>query len=234
MREDILEILDYCHLRGIVTCISTNGVLLDNELAKKLARMPLTYVQISIDGATPETNDRIRGEGSYARALHGVDCLTRQGLKNLSINTVVVRVNFKEIHELYRLARFYGAKTRLSRFRPAGRAREAWQEYHLTKQQILELSAYLSEYKDVLTGDSFFSITAEDRKYLGLNMCRCRQNDLLCCAGRQCLPLRVSSGRLFLRGERPGAAAGEIWRRADSFDLFKKYREGSLYGMPAL
>ena len=34
LREDILEILDYCHLRGIVTCISTNGVLLDNELAK--------------------------------------------------------------------------------------------------------------------------------------------------------------------------------------------------------
>jgi mycofactocin radical SAM maturase len=232
LREDLLEILDYCHLKGIVTCISTNGVMLDNELAKKLARMPLTYVQISIDGATPETNDRIRGEGSYARALQGVECLTRQGLRNLSINTVVLRVNFREIHELYRLARFYGAKTRLSRFRPAGRAREAWQEYHLTKQQILELSAYLSEYKDVLTGDSFFSITAEDRKNLGLNMCGAAK--MTCCVAPDgsVYPCAFLQESYFYAGNVLEQPLEEIWRRAGSFNLLRSLKKEACTACP--
>lgn len=232
LREDLWEILDYCHLKGIVTCVSTNGTMLDAGAAGKLARMPLTYIQISIDGAVQETNDRIRGEGSYARALRGVECLTRQGFRNLSLNTVVLRDNFKEIHDLYRLARFYGAKTRLSRFRPAGRARDTWQEYHLTKQQILELSAYLSEFKDVLTGDSFFSITAEDRKNLGLNMCGAAR--MTCCVAPDgsvypCAFLQESD---FYAGNVLEQPLAEIWRRAGSFNLLRNLRKEACAACP--
>ena len=171
LREDLIDILKYAHEKGIVTCVSTNGTLIRDSLSKKLAEMDLLYIQVSLDGAKPDTNDFIRGKGSYEKAIAGIEVLNKYNFPNLSINTVVTRINFKEIHEIYELGKFYKAKTRLSRFRPSGNAKKAWKEMHLTKMQVLELSEYLSEYKDVLTGDSFFSITAEDRRNLGLNMC---------------------------------------------------------------
>lgn len=171
LRKDLFDILKYAHEKGIVTCVSTNGTLLDDETARKLAEMDLLYIQVSLDGAMPDTNAIIRGEGNYEKAIVGIELLNKYGFPNLSINTVITRINFREIHDIYRLGKFYKAKTRLSRFRPSGNAKKAWKELHLTKKQILELSEYLSEYKDILTGDSFFSITAEDRRSLGLNMC---------------------------------------------------------------
>ena len=88
--------------------------------------------------------------------------LVRHGFPThkLSTNTVVTAANFREILQIYALGRRYGVKTRLSRFRPSGNAQRAWQDYRLDASQLAELSAFLSAHKDVLTGDSFFSITA--------------------------------------------------------------------------
>ena len=171
LREDFLDILDYAHGKQITTCVSTNGTLVDDALASRLARMDHLYVQVSLDGACADTNDAIRGRGTFERVISGIEALIRHGFPNLSINTVVTGTNFREILKLYELGRRYGVKTRLSRFRPSGNARRVWEEYRLDRSQLEELSQFLSAHRDVLTGDSFFSITARDRLKLGLNMC---------------------------------------------------------------
>jgi MoaA/NifB/PqqE/SkfB family radical SAM enzyme len=38
MRPDFLDIMDYAHEKGMVTCISTNGTLIDEETARRLIR----------------------------------------------------------------------------------------------------------------------------------------------------------------------------------------------------
>jgi MoaA/NifB/PqqE/SkfB family radical SAM enzyme len=63
LREDFLQILNYAHSKKITTCVSTNGTVLDDKLVKKLRAMDLLYIQVSLDGATPETNDQIRATG---------------------------------------------------------------------------------------------------------------------------------------------------------------------------
>jgi MoaA/NifB/PqqE/SkfB family radical SAM enzyme len=68
VREDFLDLMDYAHEKGIVTCISTNGTMIDDEIAHRLDHK-LVYMQVSLDGATPESNDTIRGRGSFRRAL---------------------------------------------------------------------------------------------------------------------------------------------------------------------
>ena len=123
LREDFLDILHYAHSKRITTCVSTNGTVLDRALVKKLKEMDLLYLQVSLDGATRETNDRMRGEGSYNLIMFGIELLAHYEIPNFSINTVVTRINFREIKELYALAQSYGAKTRLSRFRPSGTAK---------------------------------------------------------------------------------------------------------------
>ena len=73
LRDDFLDLLAYAQRAGITTCVSTNGTLLDDDLVERLAAMDGLYLQVSLDGATPETNDAIRGAGTFARILDGVD-----------------------------------------------------------------------------------------------------------------------------------------------------------------
>ena len=72
MREDFPDLMDYSHEKGIVTCISTNGTLIDDEVAGRLAHK-LVYMQVSLDGATPASNDAIRGKGSFRKALNALE-----------------------------------------------------------------------------------------------------------------------------------------------------------------
>lgn len=171
LRKDFQDILAYAHSKEITTCVSTNGTVFDESLAKKLSGMDLLRIQISLDGATAKTNDEIRGTGAFDKAINCIELLKKHNFPHLSINTVVNRKNFSEIGRICQLARYYGAKTRLSRFRPSGNAKRRWREYHLEKEQLIELSEFLSTHLEVLTGDSFFSITDEKRRQLGLNMC---------------------------------------------------------------
>jgi len=63
LREDFIDLLDDAHDRGLVTCVSTNGMVVDDGLARRLSGMKFLYLQVSLDGATAEVNDVIRGKG---------------------------------------------------------------------------------------------------------------------------------------------------------------------------
>ena len=84
---------------------------------------------------------------------------------------VVTRVNAGELAEFHRLARLYGARTRLSRFRPSGAGCGRWDEYRLSREQLLELSVFLGDHREIATGDSFFALAPDSRRELGLHMC---------------------------------------------------------------
>ena len=171
LRDDFLAILDYAQRQGLTTCVSTNGTLLTDALVDALQEIAPVYLQVSLDGARAETNDAIRGPGTFARILAGIELLSERGYPDFSLNMVVTRLNVGEIADFDRLARRYGAKTRLSRFRPSGGGCGTWEDYRLTREQLLELSAFLGEHPEILTGDSFFALTPDSRRALGLNMC---------------------------------------------------------------
>ncbi len=221
LREDFLDILDYAHSKGITTCVSTNGTVLDRTLVKRLKGMDLLYLQVSLDGATRETNDRIRGKGSYDRILYGIELLARYGIPDFSINTVVTRLNFREIRGLYGLAQSYGAKTRLSRFRPAGNGRKAWDMCHLDRQQLLELALFLGSHTDVRTGDSFFSIASESRRDLGLNMCGAAKMTLSVAPDGNIYPCAFLQDEKFLAGNVTVDALSAIWQNSPVFQSIR-------------
>jgi mycofactocin radical SAM maturase len=226
LREDFLDILDYAHAKEITTCVSTNGTVVDGTLADRLSRMEYLYIQVSLDGASPATNDPIRGAGVFGRALSGIEKLVGHGFpeEKLSTNTVVTAVNFRDILEIHDLGMRYGVKTRLSRFRPSGNARKAWQDYRLDAKQLAELSAFLSDHKDVLTGDSFFSITAEDRRGLGLNMCGAAKMTCSVTPDGDVYPCAFLQEPLFISGNILRSTLDSIWRDAPLFKALRKTR----------
>ena len=68
--------------RGIRLGILTNGTLIDQQMADKLAKLKPIFVQISLDG-TQKYHDSIRGEGNYAKAIKAIDCLKKANVKVL-------------------------------------------------------------------------------------------------------------------------------------------------------
>lgn len=224
LRDDFLEILDYCHSKGITTCVSTNGTVLDEFLVKTLKRMRFLYLQVSLDGATAETNDAIRGKGTFDRILDALRLLVAYDFRNASTNTVVTGINFREIGLIYELGRRYGLKTRLSRFRPSGNAKRSWQDYRLNQDQLAELSAFLKSHPDVATGDSFFSIAVKERRGLGLNMCGAARMTCSVLPDGSVYPCAFLQDRPFRAGSIVEESLGSIWHNAGILNMLRAIR----------
>ncbi|MGD8212387.1 MAG: mycofactocin radical SAM maturase [Desulfobacterales bacterium] len=220
MRPDFLDLMDYAHQKGMVTCISTNGTLIDKDVARRLDNK-LVYIQVSLDGATPASNDIIRGRGSFAKALQALEHLRQRDIE-VSINTVLTRHGINELDRLVELAASFGAKLRISRFRPSGRGKDSWALLNLDREQLLTFSQWLGEHLAVSTGDSFFSVSTEERRSLGLNMCgACK---LTCCLSPtgQVYPCAFLQETEFRAGKLPEDSFAAIWQDSPVFHSFRR------------
>jgi [mycofactocin precursor peptide]-tyrosine decarboxylase / 3-amino-5-[(4-hydroxyphenyl)methyl]-4,4-dimethylpyrrolidin-2-one synthase len=171
IRPDFFELIGYAVERGVGVKFSTNGTMLTPAAAARLAAMDYVDVQVSIDGADAATNDAVRGPGSYAAARRAMDNLAAAGQRGFKISIVVTRHNVGQLDALQRLADSCGAQLRLTRLRPSGRGADTWAELHPTQQQQRDLHAWLTERPGVLTGDSFFHLSALGAPLPGLNLC---------------------------------------------------------------
>jgi mycofactocin radical SAM maturase len=221
LRTDFLAILEYAHGKGIVTCVSTNGTVLDRGLVERLERMDLLYLQVSLDGAGEETNDCMRGDGSYRRILQGIELLAGRRFARFSLNMVVTRRNFHEIRQFDNLAGKFGAQTRLSRFRPAGGGREAWDLFHLSREQLQELSSFLTSRPDILTADSFFAIAPRGRRSLGMNMCGAARMTCSVSPDGSVYPCAFLQAPRFLAGNVTRQSLASIWRESGAFRMMR-------------
>ena len=123
------HIFDVCQLirdNNISLKIETNGEFIDVETAKKFAELKMRSVQISLDGATAETHEKLRQRGDWAKAVAACKLLIEYGV-NTEIVFVPTQFNIHEIGEIIELAYslgvygFYTGKTMR-----IGRAAKNW------------------------------------------------------------------------------------------------------------
>jgi AdoMet-dependent heme synthase len=84
LHPDLFAIVDRA-LRVAATTILTNGALLTDGVANRLAALAAasTYsleVRVSLDGASAQEHDVVRGGGTFAKALDAIRRLERRGL----------------------------------------------------------------------------------------------------------------------------------------------------------
>ncbi len=231
LKDYFLPLLRYIHEKGIVTCISTNGTVLTDEAIALFTGNPLVNVQVSLDGATQEVNDRIRGQGTFHRIIKGLERLAGKDIP-LSINTVVTSLNFRQLNRLKALASSYGARLRVSRFRPSGRARDSWEALRLNPAQLRELSDWLGDDPAVLTGDSFFSISQDGRRQLGLDMCgACKMTACIDPCG-DVFPCAFMQERQFCGGSLRDTSFKDIWDNSAAFNYFRRLEPESCRKCP--
>ncbi len=171
VRPDFFEILEYAIAHNVGVKFSTNGTAIDAETAERLAAMDYLDIQISIDGADSAVNDTVRGEGTFEAAKVAMGHLQDANFGPFKISVVVTSENVDQLDEFKEIADSYGAQLRLTRLRPSGRGADSWDRLHPTQEQQRQLYYWLLDRPDVLTGDSFFHLSALGEALPGLNLC---------------------------------------------------------------
>src|SRR6201985_2675218 len=172
VRPDFWELVDYATAHHVGVKFSTNGVRLDAAAAARLAASDYVDVQISLDGATREVNDAVRGPGSFDTAMRAMGNLRDAGFAGFKLSVVMTRQNIPQIDAVQAIADEDGAQLRLPARRPAGGDADVGDELHPLPEQQKELYDWLVGHgEQVLTGDSFFHLSAFGGALPGLNLC---------------------------------------------------------------
>jgi len=111
LRPDLYQLASHARNLGIAPQLSTNGVLVDEEAARRLADAGFAYVGISIDG-TRDFNDDYRGlAGGYEAALEGLRCAKAVGMRT-GLRMTLTSHNADQTREMLQVAR----EARVDRF----------------------------------------------------------------------------------------------------------------------
>ncbi len=114
LRPDLLDILDVATGHGLHPCLTTNGLRIDERWARELGRRELIWLNVSLDGATAETHDRIRGRGTFDRTIEKIRLLSEHARFTLAFTITSPLV--AEVEACAALARALKAHTAV--FRP--------------------------------------------------------------------------------------------------------------------
>ena len=112
-RSDIFELIELItDQKKAELIILTNATLLRGGRLKKLSGFSRERLrlQISLDGARPETNDPIRGKGTFDQIREGTLNVTRLGFP-VSLTAVVTKENLQDMPEITGLAKDWGVQS---------------------------------------------------------------------------------------------------------------------------
>lgn len=112
-RPDIFELIEIItEKKDTELIILTNGLLFKGKRLRQLDRINRNQLrlQISLDGARAETNDRYRGQGTFAGIAAGIQVASGLGFP-VSLTTVVTLDNLEELPLISELASKWGARS---------------------------------------------------------------------------------------------------------------------------
>ncbi len=138
LRRDVFDIIDLATHHGLHSCITTNGLLITEEIAREFGKRELVWLNVSLEGATAQTNDRVRGNGTFDAVRERLALLSKHSRFTLAFT--IMKSNLEEMKDCVELAYQVGANTAVFRpLYPVGIARHN-----------LELMPSFAEYNDAL------------------------------------------------------------------------------------
>ncbi|MDT3697979.1 MAG: radical SAM protein [Thermincola sp.] len=145
----VFDVMDVLHEYQTQFVFITNGMLLTNENIKRLLKYRYNWIQVSIDGFTPETHDQIRGvKGSWEAAVVGLKKLCDLGMPTVAACTVSKR-NLAEVGDFIDMCGYLGVtRVVLGEMIPVGRAGMNLKEELLTQEDLNYLEEIINEKRD--------------------------------------------------------------------------------------
>ena len=109
VREDVFELAQYGTDLGLRMCMATNGVLVTDEICKKIKGSGIRIVSLSLDGSTAEIHDDFRNQkGAFDGTLNAARLFKEHDI-DFIINSSFTKRNQEDIKNIYKLAKRLGA-----------------------------------------------------------------------------------------------------------------------------
>lgn len=103
IHKSIYDIVRLCKKYNTFSfVITTNGLLLTDELMRIIEDQGNVTIQFSVDGVTKESYEFLRGENTYERFVSKLKIWDQSSLRQGLARTCVTKRNFHEIPEIYR------------------------------------------------------------------------------------------------------------------------------------
>lgn len=125
MRQDLFDIMDYANKLGFHWGMTSNGMLINDEILKKMNDTNMETISISIDGLK-DTHDSFRKvPGSFDRIISNIKKLQNvPSIKIVQVTTVANKKNLHELEGIYELMKKTGIISwRVLNVDPIGRAK---------------------------------------------------------------------------------------------------------------
>ena len=145
LHPEFFNICEFLSSHNVSLKVETNGLFLTKEIAQRFARMKFRSVQVSVDGATPDTHERLRENGNWKKAVEACKYLIEAGV-NTEIVFVPTKFNYKEAGALIDMAYsmgVYGVYT--GKIMRIGRAAQNWDMLCPSDEEYKELFLILEE-----------------------------------------------------------------------------------------
>lgn len=107
LHPDFFKVYEFLRNEGIDLKVETNGDFIDRDVAGRFAQLGARSVQVSVDGATASTHQRLRLNGNWERAIEACRHLIEEGV-NTEIVFVPTKFNIHEIGDAIDLAASLG------------------------------------------------------------------------------------------------------------------------------
>ncbi|HZT44388.1 MAG TPA: radical SAM protein [Chthonomonadaceae bacterium] len=101
-RPDCPDLIAHAQSIGLTCTLSTNGLLIDDPMADRLAALGLKYVGISVDGV-PARHDKLRGmRGAFTQTVAAIDRCRARGIK-VGVRFTVHALNQADLDSIFDL-----------------------------------------------------------------------------------------------------------------------------------
>lgn len=163
LKPELFDLLNYLDRSPVVEelGIITNGLLLNRDVVKRLSEfLKLKKIKISLDGADAETNDSIRGKGTFNQVIQNIPLIKRDNSFEIILMFTVMKRNFRALESFFKLCQNLGIDGLIiERFIPWGKGRERIEEV-LNKEEWKELIRAFLDFFSVEEEDSFLPYQA--------------------------------------------------------------------------
>lgn len=142
LRPDCLDIIAYCRQQGFKTVLFSDAVGLKRDFVEELARLG-AWIQVSLDGPDAQSNDPIRGKGTFDAITRGIDLLLSNGFgPRMTLFVTLTRRSIDRASELVQYADDRGIRfINFSQLNDQGRAKGQWAEMSPTAEQWVRFGA---------------------------------------------------------------------------------------------
>ncbi len=128
-----------------VISVNTNGTLITKRVAYTLSKLrpELQFVKVSLDGATPEVHEYIRGKGTYKLVIRGIKNLRDNNIPVIVASMVHKMTSFEDIEEMYKLSEELNFYVQYGTIFPVGEALRNWKSIFLSPDAFNEISEFI-------------------------------------------------------------------------------------------